>query len=95
MLDRNHDGVITIDEFLRDASDPVVERMHHAHLKAAAGHANMGATHAQLMKSAHGKMTDQALRSHFAQLDANSDGSVTFEEFRTFHDKMAKTHGGH
>lgn len=95
MLDRNHDGVITIDEFLRDASDPAVERMHHAHLKEAKVHGKMDPMNAQLMKSAHGKMTNQALRSHFAQIDANSDGSVTFEEFKAFHDKMAKSHRGH
>lgn len=95
MLDRNHDGVITIDEFLRDASDPAVERMHHAHLKQARGQGKVDAEHAQSMRSVHGKMTDQALRSHFAQLDANSDGSVTLEEFRAFHDRIGKSHGRH
>lgn len=90
-LDRNHDGAITADEFVRDASDPEIRKMHHAHM--AAGDAKqMGAMHAQMMHSAHGQSSDQMLRSHFAQLDANRDGRVTFAEFKAFHDKMKAAH---
>jgi Ca2+-binding EF-hand superfamily protein len=41
----------------------------------------------------HGKQaTESMLRAHFAQLDKNSNGSVTFDEFKAFHDKMEGTH---
>jgi hypothetical protein len=94
MLDRNHDGMITADEFIRDASDHEVQKMHHAHM--AKGDAKqMGEMHGQMMQSAHGKPSDDSLRSHFAQLDANSDGSVTFAEFQAFHDKMKAAHKAH
>ena len=95
ILDRNHDGVISMSEFLRDASDPAVQKMHHEHMKDPAVAKQMGAMHEQMMKSAHGKASDQALRSHFAQMDANSDGSVTFAEFQAFHDRMKAAHSGH
>lgn len=94
MLDRNHDGAITADEFVRDASDPAVQKMHHAHV-AKDDAKQMGAAHAQMMQSAHGNPSDQAIRSHFAQLDANGDGSVTLGEFQAFHDKMKAAHGAH
>lgn len=92
MLDRNHDGAITIDEFLSDASDPAIQKMHHAHMKAAAGHGGMTATHGEMMRAAHDKPSDRELRAHFAELDANSDGSVTFKEFQAFHDRMKASH---
>lgn len=92
MLDRNHDGTITADEFERDASDPEVQKMHHAHMANGEGK-QMGAMHAQMMQSAHGQVSDQEIRSHFNQLDANSDGSVTFDEFKSFHNKMKASHG--
>lgn len=93
MLDRNHDGAITFDEFARAASDPAIEKMHHSHLKDGASAKRMDAVHAQVMQAKHAKPTDQALRSHFVELDANADGSVTFEEFKAFHDKMRHMHG--
>lgn len=93
MLDRNHDGVITIDEFVSDASDPAIEKMHHSHLRDGARAKQMGAVHVQAMQATHAKPADQALRSHFAQLDTNTDGSVTFEEFKAYHDKMRRMHG--
>jgi EF hand len=34
-LDRDRDGKITMDEFMRNASDPAVEKMHHAHMTGA------------------------------------------------------------
>ena len=92
MLDRNHDGAITINEFLRDASDPAIEKMHHAHLKNSAGHGAMGSMHAKMMRGAHDKGSDRMLRAHFAELDANSDGSVTFREFQAFHERMKASH---
>ena len=94
-LDRNRDGAITLDEFVRDASDPAVEKMHHAHMKNAADAKRMGAAHAQMMQAAHAKPSDQSLRTHFAQLDANSDRSVTFAEFQAFHDRMKASHTAH
>ena len=91
MLDRNHDGVITVGEFMRDASDPRVEKMHHAHMNGT--HAKeMGTAHTQMMEM-HAKPSAQMLRSHFARMDANSNGSVTFAEFRAFHDEMKASHG--
>ena len=94
-LDRDRDGAITMAEFVRDASDPAVEKMHHAHMKNAADAKRMGTAHAQMMQAAHGKPSDQSLRTHFAQLDANSDGSVTFAEFQAFHDRMKASHTAH
>ena len=93
MLDRNHDGSISLSEFVSDASDPNVEKMHHAHMKDAAAHKQMGAAHAQMMKAGGGKASATMLRSHFAQLDSNGDGSVTFSEFQAFHSKMQAEHG--
>jgi hypothetical protein len=93
-LDRDHDGKITIDEFMRNASDPAVEKMHHAHMTGA-DKAYFGPMHAQMMKTAHSKTSDQGLRAHFAQLDANSDGAVSLAEFRGFHDKMMASHPKH
>ena len=92
MLDRNHDGTITADEFVRDASDPEVQKMHHAHM-ANGGAKQMGAMHGQMMQSVDGRPSGQAIKSHFAQLDANSDGTVSFDEFKAFHDKMMASHG--
>jgi Arc/MetJ-type ribon-helix-helix transcriptional regulator len=92
MLDRNHDGAITINEFLRDASDPAIEKMHQAHMKDAASHGGMGAMHGEMMQAAHDKTSQRALRAHFAELDANSDGSITFKEFEAFHDRMKASH---
>jgi hypothetical protein len=91
-LDRNRDGNISLSEFLRDASDPNVEKMHHAHMKGAGSNGQMTAAHAQMMKAGHGKAPGTMLRSHFAQLDANSDGSVSFGEFQAFHSKMESSH---
>ena len=49
----------------------------------------MAATHAKFS----GKPPSEAmLRTHFTQLDANSDGSVTFAEFKASHDKMEGMH---
>jgi hypothetical protein len=90
-LDRNRDGNISLSEFLSDASDPNVEKMHHAHMKDAAGHKQMTAAHAQMMKG--GKASGAMLRTHFAKLDSNSDGSITFAEFQAFHSKMEASHG--
>jgi Ca2+-binding EF-hand superfamily protein len=92
MLDRNHDGAISLDEFLRDASDPAIEKMHHAHVKDAAGHRGMAAMHGDMMRAAHDKASDRALRAHFAELDEDSNGSVAFNEFKGFHDKMKASH---
>lgn len=92
MLDRNHDGTITINEFLRDASDPAIEKMHHAHMKSAAGHGGMAAMHGAMTRASNDKTSNRALRAHFAELDANSDGSVTFKEFKAFHDRMRASH---
>jgi hypothetical protein len=94
-LDRNRDGNISLSEFLRDAADPNVEKMHHAHMTAGAGHKGMTAAHAQMMKAGHGKASGTMLRSHFAQLDANRDGSISFAEFQAFHSKMEASHGRH
>ncbi len=94
-LDRNHDGAISIKEFLRDASDPAVEKMHHAHMSDAARHGGMAAMHDTMMRAAHDKASEQMLRAHFAEIDANSDGSVTYQEFRAFHDRMKASHGAH
>lgn len=91
MLDRNRDGNISLSEFLRDATDPNVERMHHAHM-AGEGPKGMAAAHAQMMKAG-GKLSATMLRSHFAQLDSNRDGTVTFSEFLAFHSKMRAQHG--
>lgn len=93
MLDRNHDGVITLDEFIRDSSDPMVEKMHHMHMKGAAHDKQMSEMHAKMMSAAHGGPSNQALRAHFAQLDTNKDGSVSFAEFQAFHDRMKAAHG--
>lgn len=93
MLDRNHDGAITMDEFIRDSSDPAVEKMHRAHMKDAAHAKEISGGHAQVMQKGHEKPSAQALRSHFAQLDANRDGSVSFAEFQAFHDKMKAARG--
>jgi hypothetical protein len=95
LLDRNHDGVITMAEFVRDASDPQVQQMHHAHMKDLVAARQMGSAHAQLMEKAHAQPSDQMLRAHFSELDANSDGSVTFQEFQSFHDKMKTAHSAH
>lgn len=94
MLDRNHDGVISMAEFMSDASDPAIEKMHHAHMTNTAADKKMTAAHAAMMKAAHGKASPQTLRSHFAQLDSNSDGKVTFEEFQAFHDRVKAAHAG-
>ena len=51
----------------------------------------MAAMHAKFS----GKPPSEAtLRTHFTQLDTNSNGSVTFAEFKAFHDKMEGTHPG-
>ena len=92
MLDRNRDGAITLQEFVTDSSDPAVVKMHHAHMTGAQGK-QMASAHAQMMATAHAKPDEQELRSHFAQLDANSDGSISFSEFKAFHDKMKSAHG--
>jgi hypothetical protein len=94
-LDRNHDGAITIDEFLRDAADPAIEKMHHAHMKDAAAHGGMAPMHDEMMRARHDKAADPMLRAHFAEMDANSDGSVTYQEFRAFHERMKASHGAH
>jgi Ca2+-binding EF-hand superfamily protein len=91
MLDRNHDGVITMDEFQRDASDPAVEKMHHAHMSGADAKA-MAASHDQMMSSAHSKPSEQSLKTHFTQIDANGDGSITYDEFKAFHERMRASH---
>jgi Ca2+-binding EF-hand superfamily protein len=93
MLDRDHNGVITLNEFVRDAADPAVEKMHHAHVKDAAHHA-MGADGAAMMEAHKAKPSAAELRTHLAQMDANSDGSVSFDEFLAFHEKMKATHPG-
>jgi EF-hand domain pair/Ribbon-helix-helix protein, copG family len=90
MLDRDHNGVITLNEFVRDAADPAVEKMHHAHMKDAAHHA-MGAA---MMDAHKAKPSAAELRTHLAQMDANSDGSVSFNEFLAFHEKMKAAHPG-
>ncbi|HEV8408594.1 MAG TPA: EF-hand domain-containing protein [Sphingomicrobium sp.] len=92
MLDKNHDGAITINEFIRDASDPAIEKMHHTHMQSAAGPGGMASMHAKMMRATHDKASDQVLRAHFAKLDANSNGSVTFAEFRAFHERMKASH---
>ena len=85
MLDADHDGAVSLDEFLRHASDPAIVTAHHAHMSGAEK-----AMHAKF----HGKQpTDAMIRSHFTQLDANSDGSVSFAELKAFHDKMEGAHG--
>ena len=87
-LDSDHNGAITLDEFLKHASDPAIVKAHHDHMSGK--DKGMAAMHAKF----HGKPpTEAMLRSHFAQLDANSDGSVTFTEFKAFHDKMEGMHG--
>jgi predicted transcriptional regulator len=84
-IDSNHDGAISLDEFLRHSSNPAVVKAHHEHMSA-----SEAAMHAKF----HGKQaTPEMIREHFTQLDANANGSVTFAEFKTFHDKMEGVHG--
>ena len=86
-LDSDRNGAISLDEFLKHSSDPLMVKAHHEHMS---GKGNgMAATHAKFS----GKPPSEAmLRTHFTQLDANSDGSVTFAEFKASHDKMEGMH---
>ena len=88
-FDGDHDGAITLDEFLKHSSDPAIVRVHHANMPGM--NKDMAAMHAKF----HGmQATPAMIRIHFAQLDANSNGSVTYAEFKAFHDKMEGTHRG-
>jgi predicted transcriptional regulator len=88
-FDGDRNGAVTLDEFLKHAADPAIVKAHHAHMSGK--DEGMAAMHAKF----HGKpATESMLRAHFAQLDVNSDGSVTFAEFKTFHDKMEGAHRG-
>jgi EF hand domain-containing protein len=99
-LDGDRNGAVTLDEFLKHAADPAIAKAHHDHMsgmsEGMADHMSgmsegMAATHAKF----HGtQVTQPMLRAHFAHLDANSDGSVTFAEFKAFHDKMEGVHRG-
>jgi predicted transcriptional regulator len=88
-LDGDRNGAVTLDEFLKHAADPAIAKAHHDHMSGMSE--GMAATHAKF----HGtQVTQPMLRAHFAHLDANSDGSVTFAEFKAFHDKMEGVHRG-
>jgi hypothetical protein len=87
-LDGDHNGAITLDEFLKHSSDPAIVRAHHAQMSGK--DKAMEAMHAKF----HGKQATPAMiRTHFAQIDANSNGSVTFAEFKAFHDRIEGGHG--
>jgi len=84
-IDGDHNGAVSLDEFLRHSSDPAVVKAHHDHMSA-----KEMAMHAKF----HGKQpTEAMLRSHFTELDKNANGSVTFAAFKAFHDRMEGTHG--
>jgi predicted transcriptional regulator len=86
-LDGDRSGSVTLDEFLKHAADPAIVKAHHAHTSGM--DKGMAAMHAKF----HGKQaTEPMLRAHFAQLDRNSNGAVTFDEFKAFHDKMEGAH---
>src|ERR1051325_319913 len=88
-LDGDHNGAVTLEEFLKHSSDPAIAKAHHDH--ASGMSEKMAAVHAKF----HGqKATPAMIRPHFPQLDANANGSVTFGEFKAFHDKMEGKHGG-
>ncbi len=88
-LDGDRNGAVTLDEFLKHAADPAIVKAHHAYMS------GMGKGMAAMHAKFHGKQaTEPMIRTHFAQLDANSDGSVTFAEFKAFHDKMEGAHRG-
>ena len=87
-IDVNRDGTISRDEFVQHASNPAVQKLH-AEQKGGM-HAAMAAMHGQ---KAHERPSEDALRGHFSKIDADSNGSVTFAEFRTFHDHMERQHG--
>ena len=86
-LDRNDDGMLSAEEFVQHKADPGIRNLHDAHR--ATGHQGMAASHG----AAHAKPSDEALRAHFAKLDANSDRTVKLEELKAFHDEMKALHG--
>ena len=76
-----------------------VKKMHEAHVNHPVGnqmaklHAEMMAdpnakAHAEMMGNPNAKPSEQALRKHFDELDANSNGAVTFAEFKQMHASM-------
>ena len=93
MLDRNHDGLITMDEFVHDSVRPAPSKRCTMPMMAGAHASHMSVAHPQMSGHGQGMPSQQALRAHFAQMDANSDGSISFGEFKAFHDKMMVAHG--
>ena len=90
IIDRNSDGAVTRDEFVQHTSDPAIQKMHEAH-GGMMRHV-MVAMHGNGAGTDHAKPSEATLEAHFAKIDANSDGSVTFSEFQAFHDLA---HGSH
>ena len=80
-LDLNHDGAVSMDEFLAHRIDPATAKKMHA---------EMG-RHVAMMHgegSNHQRPSESELRDHFGKADANRDGSLTLAEIRAFHDTM-------
>ena len=85
-IDRNGNGAISSDEFAQHRSSPAIQKLHDGH--GHAGHEAMAAMHRANAQSEHHKPSDETLRSTFAKLDADSNASVTLEEFQAFHDQQ-------
>ncbi|HKC02739.1 MAG TPA: EF-hand domain-containing protein [Sphingomicrobium sp.] len=90
IIDRNSDGAITRDEFVQHTSDPAIQKMHEAHNGMM--HHVMAAMHGNGAEADHARPSKAMIEVHFAKVDANSDGSVTFSEFQAFHDQMMASH---
>lgn len=89
-IDRNSDGAITADEFAQHPSNAAMQKLHAAHQNGM--HAAMAAMHGGNAQGAHEKPSEETLRAHFAKIDVDSNGSVSFAEFQAFHDQMMAAH---
>lgn len=92
-LDRDANKAVSLDELVNHPSNPAVKQLHGS--IGGGVHARMAAMHGHGTGSNHDHPATQELRAHFAKMDANSDGSLTIEEFRAFHDKLLAMHAGH
>ena len=84
-LDLNRDKVISVDEFVQHKIDSATARKIHGQAADHGPHAMHGGANRP-------KPSEQEMRAHFGQVDANADGNVTMDEMRAFHHQKAAAH---